>query len=135
MAEKETELLQAVLDARKDVENSEADLSEANELKQKAEAALIEHMDNADLKSFKSTIFNCIAVRKETLYVSIEKEKKEDAMKWIEEDCGRGDMIKPSIHNRTLTSFISERLKKGEAIPQEMFRYFFKPELAISYNK
>jgi hypothetical protein len=132
---KEQELLQAVLDARKKVDEYEGFLADAKEVKETAEKALIEHMDNNDLKSFRSATLNCLVVRKEQLYVSIEKERKEDAYRWIQEDCGRGDMIKPSIHNKTLTSFISERLKNAELIPQEMFKYFFKPELAITIKK
>ena len=131
----ETELLSAVLDARKKAKEIEALLTEAKEVKQKAEGSLIEYMDNRELKSFKSTTLNCSAIRKETLYVSIEKEKKDEALRWISEDCGRADMIKASIHNRTLSSFVSDLLKKGDPIPQELFKYFFKPELTIVIAK
>ncbi len=131
----ETELLQAVLEARQKVAEYDGFLKDAKEVKQKAEGALIEYMDNRELKSFKSATLNCLAVRKETLYVSVEKERKVEAFKWIEEDCGRADMIKPSIHNRTLSSFISKLLIKGEKIPQELFTYFFKPELTITVSK
>lgn len=131
----EQELLQAVLEARKKVEECEGFLSDAKEVKRKAEDALIEHMDNKELKSFKSATLNCTVIRKDTLYVSIDKDKKEEAFRWIEEDMGRGDMIKPNIHNKTLSSFISDMLKKGEKVPQEMFKYFFKPELTIVQAK
>jgi len=127
----ETELLQAVLDARQSVSKIDTVLSEAKEVKKKAEEALVEYMDNRDIKSFKSSTLNCSAVRKDTLYVSIEKEKKDEAMRWITEDCGRGDIIKEAIHNRTLSSFISNLLKEGSPIPQEVFKYFFKPEISI----
>ena len=127
----ETELLQAVLDARKVVAEKDAALKQAKEVKGNVESALIEYMDNRDLKSFKSDALNCSAIRKETLYVSIEKEKKDEALRWITEDCGRPDMIKSSIHNKTLSSFVSDLLKKGDIIPQELFKYFFKPELSI----
>lgn len=127
----EQELLHAILEARKRVGEIEAFLSEAKEAKEKAETALIEYMDNRDLKSFKSVTLNCTVIRKETLYASIDKDKKDEAFKWIEEDCGRGDMIKPSIHNKTLTSFIADLLKKGSNIPQGLFKYFWKPELTI----
>jgi len=135
MPKNEQELLQAVLDARQKVAEFDAELSKAKEMKENAELALIEMMDNKELKSFKSAIYNCTVVRKESLYVSMDKEKKEEAMRWIEEDCGRGDMIKPSIHNKTLTSFISEKIKKAEAIPPELFKYFYKPEIAITMAK
>lgn len=127
----ENELLQVVLNARQKVEEIDTSLSEAKKVKDNAEAALIEYMDSSELKSFKSTTLNCSVVRKEALYVSIESEKKDEAFRWISEDCGRGDLIKPSIHNRTLSSFIGQRLKEGEEIPQEVFKYFFKPTLTI----
>ena len=132
---KENELLSAVLEARQKVGELDALLSEAKEKKESAEMALIEYMDNLELKSFKSSVLNCTAIRKETLYVSIEKDKKDEALRWISEDCGRSDMVKPSIHNKTLSSFISDLLKKGEKIPQDLFNYFFKPELTIVQAK
>lgn len=131
----ETELLTAILEARKRVGELDALLTEANEAKQKAESALIEYMDNRDLKSFKSTALNCQVIRKETLYVSIDKERKEEAFRWIEEDCGRSDLLKMTVHNRTLSSFIGERLRNAEKVPQELFKYFFRPELTVIQTK
>jgi len=131
----ETELLQLVLDARTREKEFTVLLSDAKKVKQEAELALIEYMENRDLKSFKSNTLNCSAVRKETLYVSVDKDKKEEALRWIAEDCGRSDMIKSAIHNKTLSSFISGLLKEGEQIPDDLFKYFFKPELAITLMK
>jgi len=127
----EQELLSAVLDARKIVNEWDTKLHEAKEIKNKVETELIEYMDDRDLKSFKSAVFPCNVTRKETLYVSISAENKEEAMRFIEEDCGRGDIIKRSVHNKTLSSFIGKRLKDAEAVPQELFGYFWKPELSI----
>lgn len=135
MAKNEQELLQAVLEARQKVSELDGFLADAKEVKKIAETELVEYMDNHDLKSFKSSVLNCGVVRKETLYVSIEEDKKAEAMRWIEEDCGRGDMIKPTIHNKTLSSFISGRLKEALTIPQELFNYYFKPELSITMSK
>lgn len=135
MPKTEQEMLQTILDAREKVAKLDAELSQAKGMKQEAEAILTEYMDTHELKSFKSAIYNCIVVRKETLRVSIDKENKEEALRWIEEDCGRKDMIRPQIHNKTLTSFISNRLKEGETIPQSLFKYYFQPELSITYGK
>jgi len=135
MEKTEQELLQSVLEARQKVTEIDASLSEAKQVKEQAEATLIEYMDNRDLKSFKSMTLKATVVRKESLYVSVDKDKKDEALQWISEDCGRPDMIKPSIHNKTLTSFIGDMLKKGEKIPQDMFKYFWKPELAITISK
>lgn len=131
----ETELLTAILEARKRVGELDALLTEANEAKQKAESALIEYMDNRELKSFRSTALNCQVVRRETLYVSIDKDKKDEAFRWIEEDCGRPDLLKMTVHNRTLSSFIGERLRNAEKVPQELFKYFFRPELTVIQAK
>jgi len=126
----ETELLSAVLDARQKVAEIDTLLSEAKEKKNSAEAALIEYLDDHDIKSFKSETLNCSCIRKETLYVNIDPEKREEAIRWIEEDCGRPDIPKKTVHNKTLSSFISARLKAAEPIPA-LFNYFFKSELTI----
>lgn len=132
---KENELLQAVLDARQTVAEQENFLSDAKEKKEKMELALIEFMDDHGLKSFKSITLNCSCVRKEVLYVSIDKEKKEEAFRWIEEDCGRKDLLKLTVHNKTLSSFVGGMLKEGKEIPQELFKYFFKPGITIMLAK
>ena len=127
----EQEMLQAILEARKETSRLDALLSSAKEVKLKAEAELIEYMDERDLKSFKSAIFPCTVSRKETLYVSMNAADKEGAMRFIEEECGRGDIIKRSVHNKTLSSFIGKRLKDAEHVPQELFTYYWKPELSV----
>jgi len=128
---KENELLEAILNARQRVEEIDATLSEAKEVKDKAEMALVEYMDDHELKTFCSSAFKCLVIRKEPLFASILPDKKEEAFRWIDEICGRKDLIKPSIHNRTLTSFISEKLKAGEPIPPDVFAYYFKPTITI----
>lgn len=132
---KETDLLQTVITARQKVTELDSLLSDAKQVKETAELALVEYMDQSDLKSFKSIALGCSVVRKESLYVSISKEKKDEAMQWITEDMGSGFLIKPSIHNKTLSSFIGDLLKKGEKIPSELFTYFFKPEITITQTK
>ena len=128
----EQELLSAVLDARKKSSSLEDLLKQADEEKRRAEVALIEYMDERDLKSFKSTAYPCNVTRRETLYVSMSPEHKEEALRFIEEDCGRGDIIKKSVHNKTLSSFIGKRLKEAEQVPEDLFSYFWKPELSIT---
>jgi len=131
----ENELLSAVLQARQEVAEIDASLSEAKAKKEAAEAKLIEYLDDHNLKSFKSAVLGCSVIRKETLYCSIDKERKEEAFRYIQEDLGRGDCIKPQIHNKTLSSLISEMLKEGKSFPQELFKYYFRPELTIIQAK
>ncbi len=125
------ELLRDVLSARQKVDELDALLSKAKELKEEAEAKLIELMDSSDIKSFKSTVYNCNVSRTEQLYVSIEPDKKESAYRFIEEDLGRPDALKLNIHNKILSSIIGEMLKKGESVPQDMFKYYFKSNITI----
>ena len=127
----EQEMLQEVLEARKKVSELDGLLKDAKQAKIKAEAQLIELMDDRDLKSFKSTAFPCSVTRKESLYVSLLEGNKEEALRFLEEDCGRGDIIKRSVHPKTLSSFIGNRLKDAEPVPESMFSYFWKPELSI----
>ena len=128
----ENELLEAVLNARQRVEEIDATLSEAKEVKDKAEIALVEYMDDHELKTFRSSVLKCLVIRKDFLFVSILPDKKEEAFRWVDEICGRKDLIKPNIHNRTLTSFISEKLKAGEPLPENMFSCYYKPTLTIN---
>jgi len=131
----ENELLSAVLKARQEVDRLDALLSKAKELKDAEETALIEYMDNHDLKSFKSSVGGCSVARTEILYVSIAKEKKEEAFRYIEEDLGRADALELNIHNKTLSSLIGDLLKKGEHVPQGLFKYFFRPSIKITVSK
>ncbi len=135
MGKDQNELLREVLDARQEVDRLDALLSKAKEVKEQSEAALVEQMDADEIKSFKSTVYNVNCTRTEQLYVSIDKEKKEEAFRYIEEDLGRGDALKLNIHNKTLSSIIGEMLKKGEHVPQELFKYFFKPSITITVSK
>lgn len=132
---KKEDILRQVLASRQKIAELEGVLKDEKQVRNDAEIALIQIMDDSNEKSFKNTLLHCSVVRKETLYVSVDKDKKDEAYRWIEEDCGRGDMIKASVHNKALSSFIGRRLKDGETVPQEMFKYFFKPELSIIMNK
>ena len=131
MAKSEQELLQAVLDARKEVSNLDELLKAAKQVKVKAEEGLIEHMDDTEKKSFKSTAFPCTVTRKETLYVSINADVKAEGIRFVEEDCGRPDVVKKTVHFKTLSSIIGKRLQDAQEVPQDVFDYYFKPELSI----
>lgn len=135
MGKDQNELLREVLDARQEVDRLDALLSKAKEVKEQSEAALVEQMDADEIKSFKSTVYNVNCTRTEQLYVSIDKEKKDEAFRWIEEDCGMPELLKLNIHNKTLSSLIGNKLKKGEEIPSELFKYFFRPSITITASK
>lgn len=144
MHEKKEELLETLLKAQKQVDAVEAeikalqpDLESANDAYKAAETALLEFMDDANEKEFVNERFQVKVIKKETLRVSIPADKKEEAMQWIEEDCGRGDMIKrePAIHNKTLSSFIGELVKDAKNVPSDLFNLFFQREIDIKPRK
>lgn len=48
-------------------------------------------------------------------------ENKDDALTWLD-DHGYGDLVKPNIAPASLKSLIKDRIEKGEATPQELFK-------------
>ena len=125
-------LLEAVLGSREKIERLKTDLDAAKDDKIEAERKLIELMDLTGEKSVKlETHYGLqLVVRRETLYVSVNKDDQEKLLLWVDEECGRPDMIKQSVHNKTLQSFIDQRIKDGDPVPP-FVKMFFKPGLTI----
>lgn len=48
-------------------------------------------------------------------------ENKDDALVWLD-DHGYGDLVKPNIATASLKSLIKDRIEKGEATPQDLFK-------------
>jgi len=132
----EHELLQSVIDAREEVEKLKTLLANAQESKDKAEEELIKFMDDRDLKSFRSSILPITVIRSTDLHASIVKDTKQqedEAFQWIEEECGRGDLIRKTIHWKSLSSFISKKLKAGEPV-SDCIKFHFEPRLTLRKN-
>jgi hypothetical protein len=127
----EHDLLKAVADARLSCDRYKAQLDEAEAIKKKAEEDLIKFLKDNDLKGFKSIPLNLEVNQKDLLYVSIEEGKEQEAMMFIDEELGRSDVIKRSVHHKTLTSLIGERFKKGEHVPDGLFKRFWKSYLNL----
>lgn len=127
------ELLETVLEVRTKIKKIENDLDLAKQEKLEAEKKFIERMDLTDTKSLKMNTSQGLVgvVRKEILYVSCKKENQSELLIWIDEDCGRPDMIKRVVHNKTLESFVKQRIKSGEAVPSYI-NFYPKPVLAIT---
>ena len=137
----ERDLLFAVLEAQKQVAQVEGriagiqpDLISAKETKDNAEAALMEFMEDTGKTKFRSSDFNVDVTKKQTLRASINKEFEEDAMDFIEEDCGRGDAIKktPKIHHATLTSILQGLLEQCKPVPEKLFKLYFQKTLKVT---
>lgn len=129
-------MLEAVLEAREVSERLEAQLKEATEKKKDAERQLLEHLELIGEKSIKMETSKglILMMRSEKLRVSVEKEKNDQLLKWVDEDCGRPDMIKPTIHHQTLLGFIGRRLKDGESVPS-FIKMYFQPILTIKNGR
>lgn len=123
------ELLEAVLEARKEADEIDQALTVAKEKKKEAEEKLLELMGLQEIESFKIEGLASVG-RREKLYVSINKDDQPKLLVWVDEECSRPDMIKRSIHPSTLNSFVGQRLKEGETVP-DYVSCFFKPILTI----
>lgn len=55
------------------------------------------------------------------VHVSIAAGKKEEAYQWLS-DTGRESLIQPSINPSTLKAAIKDAFKRGEQIPEDLFR-------------
>lgn len=133
----EHDLLQAYLEAIEFSEKKGREAHDANKLKNEAEGNLIKYLEETDKKSFESTTLNAgIRMRKE-LRVKIKPEFKDEAFRFIDEDCGRGDMIKvkKDVHWKTLVSFIGDKIKNAEPFPQEIFDRYWQPILTVIRSK
>jgi len=128
------ELLSDVLLVRKAVDIQDDMLKKLKEVKNEAEQKLLEIMELTGEKSFK-TEDGINVIRKETLYATPVKEMKAEVMLWVDEECGRPDIVKKSIHGKTFTSFIANRLKERLPVPAELVKSYFKPELIIRGGK
>ena len=124
------ELLDAILEAREEVKKIDETLANAKEVKKNAEGKLLQLMEIMDEKSFK-TEEGILVTRKQTLRASIIKGKEQEALTWIDEECGRPDIIKKTVHSKTFASFIGQKMKDREPIPAELVKCYFQPDLSI----
>ena len=124
------ELLDAILEAREEVKKIDETLANAKEVKKNAEGKLLQLMEIMDEKSFK-TEEGILVTRKQTLRASIIKGKEQETLTWIDEECGRPDIIKKTVHSKTFASFIGQKMKDREPVPAELVKCYFQPDLSI----
>jgi hypothetical protein len=124
------ELLADILEARAKVKDIEDTLAKVKQVKDDAEVKLLQIMELADEKSFK-TAAGVLVTRREVLRASIIKEKYDEALTWIDEECGRSDIIKRTVHHKTFATFIKQRMEKRDPVPNELVTCYFQPNLSI----
>jgi len=124
------ELLRDVLKARETVAELDQQLKDAKEEREKVENQLIELMELSEEKTFK-TDEGIVVMRKEQIFASFVADRKDAGMKWVDEECGRNDLIKPSVHPRALTTLVKTRIEEGEPVPSEIINIFPKQSISI----
>ncbi|MBI4397478.1 MAG: hypothetical protein HY548_10310 [Elusimicrobia bacterium] len=123
-------LLAAVIETRGDVERLKAQLEEAEQRKDQAEQTLIEAMESQGLKTVDYEDLGRATLGKPRVYASCKKENQERLFIYLEDECGRPDLIKRTVFPASLSSFASERMEAGEPLP-EFIHMFLKPSLII----
>ena len=124
------ELLEAVIAARFEIQKIEGNLTRAKDVKNEAEGKLIEAMDAREIKSFKIEGLGNVS-RRESLYVNVKKDDMPQLLQFVDEEAGRPDLIKRTIHPSSLRSFVMQRIKDGEGVPAFITQYY-KPGLTIT---
>jgi hypothetical protein len=97
---------------------------------QKTEVAIIDFLEanNADSTANYDGIGKA-SLSKPVVYAHVTKENEEKLFQFLKDE-GMESVIKNSVHIRTLSAFIAERIGLGEKIP-EFINYYLKPTLRV----
>lgn len=121
----EKELMQDYVNARIEKERLDDALESAKERLSEAETRLIKAMeDNGAEATAKYEGLGRFQICKPVLRVNIVEGMENEAFRFLK-DNGEGDMIKETIHWKSLASVMSDRVEKNEPLP-ECFKYYFK---------
>lgn len=97
----------------------------------RAEAALIEHLENLNASATAHYEgIGHISVNKPRLYASCTQDNMPKLLEYLN-SIGRDDLIKTTVMPQTLSSFCAEKLEAGEAVPEFISQYF-KPVLKLN---
>lgn len=77
-------------------------------------------MEDEGLEKFSLTGVGTVYTQDDA-YVSIHSDKKSDAHEWLS-DSGHGECIKPNVNANSLKALIKSLIKKGEDIPEDIFK-------------
>lgn len=68
-----------------------------------------------------------VSLSKPQLFASYLKENEENVFKFLQ-DSERSDLIKPTVHAKSLSSYVSELIESGKSVPSYI-NYYLKPTL------
>lgn len=110
--------------AKDEVEGFEEKLKEAKERFEKAQKILVEELQSKGAsKTAKYDGIGTISLMKPSVGA---RSENEDVLFGYLREIGRDDLIKPTVHHKTLSSFVKEMLETGKEIP-DFIEYWFKP--------
>lgn len=124
----EKQLLEEYVNERRQVESLDEQLEEAKKRMRKAEENLIKAMEDIGASATaKYDNLGRFQICKPSLRVSIVDGKEDDAYKYLE-NIGEGDLIRRTIHWKSLSSILGDRLESGNDLPP-FFDYYFQPSV------
>lgn len=114
----ERELVLAYKNAYDQLNEADEAYKKCDEAFNEAKVKLIEDMEARNATSTaKYEGIGRVSLLKPELFASVKKENQELLFDYLK-SIGREDLIKPSVHHRSLSSFIGELTEKGEAPPE-----------------
>lgn len=126
----ELDLLVRVKESRLKLKAAEEVEKLAQDEVDKAEADLIGFMTDKGIKSTaKYDGIGFASLEKPELFARCNKPEQEKLFAYLK-DIGREDLIRPSVHHKSLSGYVGELLDGGQSIP-EFIQYGFKQTLKI----
>lgn len=126
----ERELVLEYRTAKDDVEQLEDKLKLAKDRFDKAQTALVEELQTKGAsQTAKYDGLGRIAILKPLVGA---RSLDEEALFAYLRKIGRDDLMKLTVHHRTLSAFVKERLEVGDEIPEGVIEYWFKPSTRLT---
>lgn len=121
----EKELVEKYVSHRRLVEKLEEELKQEKQYLESTTQELIESMTARDaMTTAKYDGIGSVSLSKPRVFASYDKAVEDVVFDFIE-SVERAEIIKPTIHPASLSSFVSEMLEQGKAIP-ECITYYIK---------
>lgn len=130
---KTRELMEKYVLLRTKKDQFEAQLSPVNIDLEAVKNEIIKHLDDLNIKTVKYEDLGAITVKAPKPRPSFEQENKPAVWEFLKKN-GGADCIKEGIHAATFSSFVTELLEKGIAIPA-FIDIFYQPTLTYTAPK
>lgn len=125
----EKELVEKYISAKELFEKLEEEAKEAKKDFESIQIKLVEHLQlKSASKTAKYDGLGCISIMSPILGArSLNEEKLFQYLK----ETDRQDLIKATVHHKTLSAFVKEQLETGQEIP-DFIEYWFKPSTRLT---